>query len=69
LKVIVYLQVLSGVFTAGIWIGIGSSPFLARHFHAAVEVFFSKTDDRLHFMPHAPMRSFGHSHGGEKQKK
>lgn len=69
LKIIVHLQVMGGVFAAGIWISIGIFILFPRHFHAAVEVFFSKTDHGLHFMSHAPMRRLGHSHCREEQKK
>ena len=69
LKIIVHLEVLGGVFAAGIWISIGIVLLFAGHFHAAVEVFFSKTYHGLHFMSHTPMRRLSHSHGREKQKK
>jgi hypothetical protein len=69
MNVFIHLEVLGDVFAAGIRILLLVFTVIHRHIHAAVQVFFTKTDLRLHRMPHAKMCSLRHPNGGEEHKK
>jgi hypothetical protein len=69
LKIIVYLEVLGFVFAATGRILRRSVGILGWEFHPAIQMLLTKSNCRVHGMPHAPMRRLCHSHGGEKQQK
>ncbi len=72
LNIIVNLKVFGDILAAGFGVfGVVGIIFVVIHWHshAAIEVFFAKTNFRFHRMAHAKMCRFRHPDGGEEHEK